>query len=94
LFEPPSSTSPHTNGQVPTNASGALGRPGGKGVPIQVVQNNLGHASIGTKSGFLTTERDARLAAMKGFGEKDGPQTVISPGSFLCYAFCRKRGEP
>jgi len=42
-----------------------------KGVPIQVVQNNLGHASIGTTSGYLTTERDARLAAMKGFGEKN-----------------------
>ena len=44
--------------------------PGDGGVPIQVVQNNLGHASIGTTSGYLTTERDARLAAMKGFGEK------------------------
>jgi integrase len=40
-------------------------------VPIQVVQKNLGHASIGTTSGYLTTDRDARLAAMKGFGEKD-----------------------
>jgi hypothetical protein len=39
-------------------------------VPIQVVQNNLGHASIGTTSGYLTTERDARLAAMKSFGDK------------------------
>ena len=46
------------------------GRPGEAGVPIQVVQNNLGHASIGTTSGYLTTERDMRLAAMKGFGEK------------------------
>jgi Fic family protein len=55
-----------------THGSHALtGRPGGKGVPIQVVQNNLGHASIGTTSGYLTTERDARLAAMKGFGEKN-----------------------
>jgi site-specific recombinase XerD len=45
------------------------GRPGEAGVPIQVVQNNLGHASIGTTSGYLTTERDVRLAAMKGFGD-------------------------
>ena len=45
------------------------GRPGEAGVPIQVVQNNLGHASIGTTSGYLTTERDMRLAAMKGFGD-------------------------
>lgn len=44
------------------------GRPGQAGVPIQVVQNNLGHASIGTTSGYLTTERDMRLATMKGFG--------------------------
>jgi len=38
-------------------------------VPIQVVQNNLGHASVGTTSGYLTTERDKRLAAMKAFGD-------------------------
>ena len=55
----------HTHGSHALN-----GRPGGKGVPIQVLQNNLGHASIGTTSGYLTTERDARLAAMKGFGDK------------------------
>ncbi len=55
----------HTHGSHALN-----GRPGGKSVPIQVVQNNLGHASIGTTSGYLTTERDARLAAMKGFGDK------------------------
>ena len=54
-----------------THATHALnGRPGEGGtVPIQVVQNNLGHASIGTTSSYLTTERDARLAAMRGFGE-------------------------
>ena len=52
----------HTHGSHALN-----GRPGRKGVPVQVVQNNLGHASIGTTSGYLTTERDARLAAMKGF---------------------------
>ena len=56
----------HTHGSHALN-----GRPGGgKTVPVQVVQNNLGHASIGTTSGYLTTERDARLAAMKGFGDK------------------------
>ena len=57
----------HTHGSHALN-----GRPGVKGVPIQVVQNNLGHASIGTTSGYLTTERDSRLAAMKGFGDKGG----------------------
>ena len=55
----------HTHGSHALN-----GRPGEQGVPIQVVQNNLGHASIGTTSGYLTTERDMRLAAMKGFGAK------------------------
>ena len=56
----------HTHGTHALN-----GRPGaGGGVPVQVVQNNLGHASIGTTSGYLTTERDTRLAAMKRFGEK------------------------
>ena len=55
----------HTHGSHALN-----GRPGEQGVPIQVVQNNLGHASIGTTSGYLTTERDMRLAAMKGFGRR------------------------
>ena len=62
----------HTHGSHALN-----GRPGDKGVPIQVVQNNLGHASIGTTSGYLTTERDARLAAMKGFGDKVGARRTI-----------------
>ena len=53
----------HTHGTHALN-----GRPGeGNAVPVQVVQNNLGHASLGTTSGYLTTERDMRLAAMKGF---------------------------
>ena len=56
----------HTHGTHALN-----GRPGeGGGVPVQVVQNNLGHASIGTTSGYLTTERDARLSAMRDFGAR------------------------
>ncbi|MGJ7524006.1 phage integrase family protein [Variovorax sp. LT1P1] len=43
------------------------GRAGQTPVPIQVVQNNLGHASVGTTSMYLTTERDERLKAMRGF---------------------------
>jgi site-specific recombinase XerD len=43
------------------------GREGQTPVPIQVVQNNLGHASVGTTSMYLTTERESRLAAMRGF---------------------------
>ncbi|NUZ09111.1 phage integrase family protein [Piscinibacter koreensis] len=54
----------HTHGSHALN-----GRTGQSPVPIQVVQNNLGHASIATTSGYLTTERDARLAAMRGFGK-------------------------
>ena len=55
----------HTHGSHALN-----GRPGEQEVPIQVVQNNLGHASIGTTSGYLTTERDMRLAAMRRFGQR------------------------
>ena len=56
----------HTHGTHALN-----GRPGqGDAVPVQVVQNNLGHASLGTTSGYLTTERDVRLAAMRRFGER------------------------
>lgn len=43
------------------------GREGQAPVPIQVVQNNLGHASVGTTSMYLTTERESRLAGMQGF---------------------------
>ena len=43
------------------------GREGQAPVPIQVVQNNLGHASVGTTSMYLTTERDERIRAMRGF---------------------------
>jgi len=35
------------------------------------VQNNLGHSSIATTSGYLTTERDAKLQAMEGFWGND-----------------------
>jgi len=51
-----------------THASHALnGREGHAPVPLQYVQNNLGHSSIATTSGYLTTERDAKLQAMEGF---------------------------
>ena len=54
-----------------SHASHALqGRAGQTPVPIQVVQNNLGHASVGTTSMYLTTERDERLKAMRGFWKR------------------------
>ncbi|WP_213959752.1 phage integrase family protein [Variovorax sp. dw_954] len=43
------------------------GREGQAPVPLQIVQNNLGHVSVGTTSLYLTTERDERLKAMRGF---------------------------
>lgn len=43
------------------------GRPGTQAVALQVVQNNLGHASIGTTSMYLQTELEDRLKAMDGF---------------------------
>lgn len=56
----------HTQGTHALN-----GRPGeDNAIPVQVAQNNLGHSSLGTTPGYLTTERDARLAAMKRFGTK------------------------
>ena len=56
-----------------SHASHALqGRAGRPPVPIQIVQNNLGHASVGTTSGYLTTEREARMQAMEGFWEGAG----------------------
>ena len=57
-----------------THASHAVnGRPGRAGVPVQVMQQNLGHASLATTSNYITTERDMRMAAMAGFfGERAG----------------------
>ncbi|RYH48715.1 MAG: site-specific integrase, partial [Alcaligenaceae bacterium] len=50
------------------HASHALqGRAGQSPVPIQVVQNNLGHASVGTTSMYLAIEKEGRLAAMRRF---------------------------
>ena len=46
-------------------------------MPTQVVQNNLGHASIGTTSGYLTTERDERIRAMRGSGGS-GPLMAVA----------------
>lgn len=43
------------------------GRGGQTAVPLQVVQNNLGHASVGTTSMYLTTDHDERMKAMRGF---------------------------
>lgn len=43
------------------------GREGQTPVPLQIVQNNLGHVSVGTTSLYLATERDERLKAMRGF---------------------------
>ena len=51
-----------------SHASHALqGRGGQRPVPIQIVQNNLGHTSLATTSMYLNTERDERLRAMRGF---------------------------
>lgn len=43
------------------------GMPGRTPVAFQIVRNNLGHASIATTSGYLSTERDQRVQAMEGF---------------------------
>ncbi len=43
------------------------GRDGQMPVPIQVVQNNLGHASMGTTSMYLPTAKDEQMQAMQRF---------------------------
>ena len=37
-------------------------------MPVQVVQNNLGQVSLGTMSGYLTTDRDTRLSVIDAAG--------------------------
>ena len=43
------------------------GREGQSPVPLQIVQNNLGHKSLSTTSLYITTVRDERLKAMRAF---------------------------
>ena len=41
-----------------------------RGVPIQVAQQDLGHASIATTTPYVSTEKAARLRATQGFSSK------------------------
>ena len=55
-----------------TYASHAVnGSPGQAAVPLQIMQSNLGHASPATTTGYITTERDVRIEAMRGFFAED-----------------------
>ena len=58
------------------------GRVGQAPLPIQVVQNNLGHASVGTTSMYLATERESRLAEMRGLwgNPRSEAKTANAPG--------------
>ena len=59
----------HSHGSHAVN-----GRPGRTPVGVQIVRNNLGHASISTTSGYLSTERDQRVQAMEGFWGNELPK--------------------
>lgn len=38
-----------------------------RGMDVAIVRNNMGHASLATTSSYITTERDARIAAIEKF---------------------------
>ena len=57
----------HSHGSHAVN-----GRPRRTPVGVQIVLNNLGHASISTTSGYLSAERDQRVQAMEGFSGDAG----------------------
>ena len=38
-----------------------------RGMDVTIVRNNMGHASLATTSSYITTERDARIAAIEKF---------------------------
>jgi integrase len=56
------------------------GRAGRPPVPIQVVQNNLGHVSVGTTAGYLGSQGLAGLMEMQGFWS---PSPEFQPDSPL-----------
>lgn len=65
-----------TNWLRHSHGSHALqGREGRAPVPIHIVQNNLGHASAGTTSMYLTPARETSLTALGGFWTKPGPSS-------------------
>jgi len=43
------------------------GGPGRDPVPVHIARENLGHASLDTTTGYITTELDDRVTAMQGF---------------------------
>ena len=46
-----------------THASHAIAR----GMPIEIAQQNLGHASLATTTVYVTTEKKKRMKAVEGF---------------------------
>ena len=40
-------------------------------VPVEVVRRNMGHASLDTLSGYVTTERDEGIRAIERFVQKE-----------------------
>ena len=48
-----------------------------------MVQNNLGHASVGATSMYLTTERDERMKAMRGFWKTVNSKLCVEQLKFL-----------
>jgi integrase len=40
------------------------------GMPIEIAQQHLGHASLATTTVYVTTERRRRMKALEAFGEK------------------------
>ena len=48
------------------------GGPGRDPVPVHIARENLGHASLDTTTGYITTELDDRVNAMQSFFDTAG----------------------
>lgn len=49
------------------------------GTPVQILQQNFGHASIDTTTGYVTTERDVRIVAMEEHSRKMLERSGLQP---------------
>jgi integrase len=59
-----------------THASHAIA----SGMPIEIAQQNLGHASLATTTIYLTTEQRRRMQAVQGFWAAASPASTAAAG--------------
>ncbi len=63
------------------------------GTPIEIVQNNLGHASLSTTTIYVTSERKRRYREMEKFWEVQGESKAGRVGASALSPWSLVKGE-